>query len=296
MLFIFEGRGIKLDQEYLNLFIRHIEDESYSEETIQSYEKVITQFMRYLSAIYQKNKEPFEVNPSDIKDYIQYQTEKRGKSISTANKELTVLKTFFNYLWEKDYVKVDPCVKIKRLKQDKVVHIDYTYEEITGILNKVLANPNYHAVKKATYLLATKGLKTSDFRFKKSDVSISKDKVKIRLKHRSIALEGIESECFLEYYYDALLNETDYIFTTKNQKSGSRGPVQVMTLLNHLRTISSDYFPSHAKPLTLVSIRKAIVYYLYTKENKPIQYIATLLGIEEISASNYIKSITFQTS
>ncbi|MBT2695849.1 hypothetical protein J7E79_00090 [Bacillus sp. ISL-40] len=38
----------------------------------------------------------------------------RDKSISTVNKELAIIKTFFHYLWEINKVPVDPAVKIKR--------------------------------------------------------------------------------------------------------------------------------------------------------------------------------------
>ncbi|MEN0651315.1 MULTISPECIES: site-specific integrase [Bacillati] len=284
-----------MNTKYLQAFIKHIEDDGYSQETVISYEKVINQFTNYLYFIFKKDKDPIEINPSDIKNYLNAQIN-NGKNISTVNKELAILRTFFNYLWEKDIVKIDPTVKIKHLVQENRINVEITYDEIVNIRNKVLMNNDYSPMRKSIYLLATKGLKTSDYRFKKSDVTILDNKnpnqVEIRLKHRSLLLDGVESDCFLDYYFKSIFYDSDYVFTTKNKKSGERGPVQVMTLLNHLRAISNDYFPTHAKPLTLISIRKALAYNLYTKEKKSIQYIANLLGIEESSASNYLKKLS----
>ncbi|MEW8988170.1 MAG: integrase, partial [Bacillus sp. (in: firmicutes)] len=68
------------------------------------------------------------------------------------------------------------------------------------------------------------------------------------------------------------------------------GPVEVMSILTHLRVISKEYLPKDAPALTLISIRKALAYELYTNRTS-IQAIANLLGIEENSVSNYIKNI-----
>ena len=94
----------------------------------------------------------------------------RDKSISTVNKELSIIKTFFNYLWEINKVPVDPAVKIKRLKIEKALKVVTPYDEILSILQKAMSNQQYSKLRKAIFLLAVKGLKTADFRFKKEDV------------------------------------------------------------------------------------------------------------------------------
>ncbi|WP_318502566.1 tyrosine-type recombinase/integrase [Bacillus sp. T3] len=155
-------------------FISHIENKGYSSETIKSYEKVIGQFFYYIKNTYPDNKEPFQISPLDIKNYLEEQLEK-GKSITTINKELAIIKTMFNYFWEIDRVPVDPAVKIKRYKKHEKLKLDLSYGQITELLHRTLHHDEYSSLRKAIFLLAAKGLKTADFRFKKEDVSVLHD-------------------------------------------------------------------------------------------------------------------------
>ncbi|NMD70456.1 site-specific integrase [Bacillus sp. DNRA2] len=273
-------------------FIQAIEQKGYSEETIKSYEKVIQQFFSFIGSTYPQNKEPFQISPSDIKQYLKEQQEKQ-KSISTINKELAIIKTLFNYLWEIDKVPVDPTVKIRRIKLQERINLEITYQEILELQIKVLNNPSYSPLRKVIFLLATKGLKTADFRFTKQHVSISstRNQVEIDLSNRMITLDGVEATIFKEYYYESLTNNNHYVFITKHRAKEDPGPIQVMSILTHLRAISKDLLPEHVPALTLISIRKALIYDLY-KKRISIQSIANQLGIEEISASNYLKTIT----
>jgi site-specific recombinase XerD len=273
-------------------FIRSIENKGYSAETVKSYQKVIQQFFNYIKNVYPTNKEPFQISPSDIRNFLREQQEK-DKSISTINKELAILKTMFHYFWEIDKVPVDPAVKLKRLKVNDAITLDVSYEQIIEVLQHTLQNETYSPLRKAIFLLATKGLKTADFRFKKSNVNddISENKVEIQLRNRSIILENLESSYFQNYYYhEARENNSDFVFITKPHGEEVGGPIQVMSILSHLRAISHDYLPGDVHPFTLVSIRRALVYDLF-KKRYSIQQLAKELGIEESTASNYLKQI-----
>ena len=273
-------------------FIKHIENKGYSSETVKSYDRVCKQFFLFLKNTYLANKEPFQISPADIKNYLEEQLDKE-KSISTINKELAILKTLFNFLWEIDKVPVDPAVKLKRYKNKDTLKIEVPYQQIMEILNKTFNNKNYSPLRKAIFLLATKGLKTADFRFKKDDVNISmaENKVEINLKNRTISLVGKEAYFFKVYYDETMMKSSEYVFVTKQHGVKTGGPIQVMSILHHLRDISKDYLQEGVQTLTLISIRRALAYYLYANKDS-IQMIAKELGIEEISASNYLKQIT----
>ncbi|MGF6949983.1 site-specific recombinase XerD [Neobacillus sp. B4I6] len=57
-------------------FIRHIEDKGYSSETVKSYEKMVNQFFKYIMSSYPFSKEPFQISPTDIKNYLDEQLER----------------------------------------------------------------------------------------------------------------------------------------------------------------------------------------------------------------------------
>jgi site-specific recombinase XerD len=272
-------------------FIKYIENKGYSTETVKSYEKVIDQFFHFIRSTYPNNKEPFQISPSDIRNYLEEQLE-REKSVSTINKELAIIKTMFHYFWEIDKVPVDPAVKIKRYKIQEKLTVEILYEQIIEVLNIVLDNNQYSPLRKAIFLLAVKGLKTADFRFLKIDVKdlISEGKMEIQLKNRSIILEGKEATVFRDYFHEAMPSNSEYLFVTKPHGEEHLAPIQVMSILQHLRAISQDYLPDNVKPLTLITIRRALAYNLYTKKY-PIQSIAKEMGIEENTASSYLKNI-----
>lgn len=277
-------------------FIQHIESKGYSDETISSYKRVVTQFFNYIKFAYPDNKEPFQISAADIRNYLLEQKEGREKSISTINKELAIIKTMFHYFWEIDKVPIDPTVKIMRFTNRDKPSVDITYEEILMVKEKVLSNKNYSTVRKVIYLLATKGLKSSEFRFKKSEVidMLDKNLVEIKLRNRHIILEGLEASYFQEYYYESLTNGSDYVFITKPHGEEEGGPVQAMTIIHHLRSISKEYFKEQNFPLSLTLIRRAIAFDMYER-NLPIQIIAKELGIEENTASNYLKNIKLKS-
>lgn len=273
-------------------FIKHIEDKGYSSETVKSYEKVVNQFFKFIEKSYPLNKEPFQISPTDIRNYLEEQLE-RDKSISTVNKELAIIKTFFNYLWEINKVPIDPAVKIKRYKVEKELKVVITYDEILSILEKVLSNQDYSKLRKAVFLLSVKGLKTADFRFKKEEVldGVEENSIIIQLRSRSISLRGKEAACFREHYRETIMHsESEYVFTTTSHGEQCEGPIQVMSILNHLRAITLDSLGENSPGLTLISIRRAMALNLYLKKYS-LQVIAKELGIEENTASNYLKHI-----
>lgn len=274
-------------------FLEHLENKGYSQDTIQSYEKVIKSFFGYLSYVYKKDVDLIEISPADIKKYLKEQLN-RKKSIPTINKELSILKTFFNYLWEKNLITIDPAVKIKAMNQIKQPTVEYDYIELKKVLPQVLRNPNYTLERKSIYSLALKGFKTADYRFRKDDVNfIDNYRVKIALRNREIILDGEEAVIFRQYYKSLISEETEYVFRTKKIKNGGGGPVQVMTILYHLRKISKDYFPDHDKPLNLMLIRKAYLINLY-QQKRPLQEIAKILGVNDFSVSCYLKRLNIR--
>lgn len=283
------GRGFEMPYG----FITFIENKGYSEETVKSYDRVVAQFFSYIKKTYPMGKEPFQISASDIQNYLEEQLEK-DKTISTVNKELAILKTMFNYFWESEQVPlpIDPTVKIKRFVTKEHPVLDVTYEQLTGLLKNVLSDPSYPVVRKAIYILALKGLKTSDFRFKKSDVfeSGNCDNIRIAIKNREITLDSETSSYFQEYFNEALFNGSEYVFVTKPRGEEIGIPIQVMSILNHLRIISRDYLPEGTPLLTLVAIRRSLAYHLYTNGHS-VQMIAKELGIEESTVSNSLKHL-----
>lgn len=267
-------------------FIKHLEDKGYSQKTLIGYQRTLSIFFGYLNKKYKKALEPFQISSGDIKEFLQYRIDE-GTTLNTVNKDLSILKTFFNYLWEIDKVPVDYAVKIPRFKDENKKGSFINFSILLDIRDKVLKNTEYSAFIKSIYILGMYGLRSSEFHFKKEDVILnSDDSVTIHLSNRSITLEGEYASIFLEHFDQSLFQSSEFVFTSKKH-TDTYVAIEVMTLLLQMRKISHDYkLPIR---LTLNSMRLAYAHYLYNDEHYSIQDIASLLGIQESSAATLTK-------
>lgn len=70
-----------------------------------------------------------EVTPTTIKMYLLHCQEKRGNNTVTKNSKLRVLKTFFNYLCENEFINQqhNPTKKVRYAKEDVVIQVFSDY-------------------------------------------------------------------------------------------------------------------------------------------------------------------------
>ncbi|MDC3424291.1 site-specific integrase [Aquibacillus sp. 3ASR75-11] len=267
-------------------YTKHLEDQGKSQGTVAGYLKTIDMFFVYLDSVYGKQKEIYEISPKDIKGFLEAKLAS-GNEVKTVNKHLTILKGFFDYLWKIGKAPIDPAVKIPRYKVGEEKPSILMYEDLLDILPQVIHNPDYNSLRKTIFILAIKGLRSSEFQIPKENVIDKNNIIEIMLKKHVVRLEGIEAEEFLSYYFEAQLNGSNYLFITRKHDD-SIVPVENMSIYMHLNVISNDYdFPTK---LTLNSIRHAYAYYLYTKERMTIEQIGNKLGIESESAANLVKT------
>lgn len=265
-------------------YARYLEDEGYSPKTVETYVDVVNVFFQHLDKTYKRKKELYEISPKDIKDFLE-ELLNQGSKVSTVNKHLTILKGFFDYLWERDKIPIDPAAKIKRYQKREIKPLAYTYEQLLELQPKVLQK-DYSFLRKSVFILALRGLRTADFQFTKDCVEEKSGVVHIKQKKLTIILEGLEAECFMRYYYESLFNESDYVFVTKKH-SGEIIPIHKESLYTHLNIITKDF---KIRPrLSLNGIRHARVYYLHKKKGYTVDDIAKTFGIQKTSAANLIK-------
>lgn len=256
--------------------------------TIDSYIKILNLFFNYLHNKYKNDKEMYEVNPSDIKEFIM-QRVNSGIKVSTANKDLAILKTFFDYLWKKNIVPIDPAHKIERLENPYDVPDFLPLATLEDIKLKLLDTDRYHVMTKTIFILGVYGLQTEDFKFTKEQVVFNNNGiVLINLPNRTIDLTKEESIVFKEYYNTvALTKDTPFVFSSKKHKKQKQTeedcyvPIEVMTLLSHLRKVSNDFnLPIR---LTFRSIRWSLGYELNFNGKHTPEEVAKILGVEVIT-------------
>ncbi|QAS54798.1 tyrosine-type recombinase/integrase [Halobacillus litoralis] len=271
-------------------YSKYLEDKNKSQNTIAGYLKTIHLFFSFIDNFYEKQKEPYQISPADIKNFLNSKV-KEGNSIKTVNKHLTILKGFFDYLWRIEKVPVDPAMKIDRFLEEENKGNSLTYDLLKDTLPKVINNHNYTTLRKSIFILSTYGLRSAEFQIKKGNVIDHGNSVEILYPKRNLILYNDEAEIFLSYFFESQFNGSDYIFTTKKHDE-SLVPIEYMSLHMHFSVISQDYnFPVKITPN---DIRHAYAFYLYTEKRMVVEQIAAELGIEVVSAAQLIKNSQFR--
>ncbi len=101
-------------KEYVKDFLDFIKIErGYSENTAKSYKKDLNQFLRFA-----KVSKPRDVDREAIKSYLEH-LYNEGFSVSSAERKLACLKSFFKYLVREGKIEADPTGDIKLPKKAK---------------------------------------------------------------------------------------------------------------------------------------------------------------------------------
>lgn len=254
--------------------------------SLQTYINTIEMLFAYMKQVYKKPYiEPLDVKPSDIKGFLKNKHD-QGIATTTLNKYLAILKTYFNYMWELEKIGVDPAVKIKTFKS-KLKDIQITYNDLLKLYPKIVYSPNYSNLIKCLFILAMKGLRFSEFHFKKDDVVENKSDVLINTKKRVVKLSGEEATIFMTFYIESQFNPGEFVFTTKRQHTGEYVAIESDSLYTYIGYLRKDFNLSNA--FCLDGIRKAYAFYLVDEKDYTVDALAKELGITKFRAAALIQ-------
>lgn len=148
-------------QQGLNEYLEYMQKEkSLSDNTLESYNRDLTQFNRYLI---DKNVESINsVNKTTIITYLMH-LQKKGKSAATIARSLASIRSFFQYLLNLGLINEDPTYNLRPPKQEKKLPEILTKEEVDLLLSQPTVD-NFIGVRdKAMLILLYKtGIKVTD--------------------------------------------------------------------------------------------------------------------------------------
>jgi site-specific recombinase XerD len=264
-------------KELLYNFTEYLENNNYSKYTVNLYTDTILMFLGYIDKELKTKLEVHEIKAAHIKAFLEAK-EEEGLGQKTINKYITILKKFFEYLWDLEKIHTDPTIRIKTYKVKDTKKLKFDYQNLLEIYPKVLANPNYTDKRVSIFILAMKGLRYCDFAFQKSQVIIESDHIILDLGTRIVTLEGREAEIFSCYYHESLLNGSDYVFCSKRLEDEQWDRMSQTRIRYDLRLIAADYqFPY----LNLTDYRYLYISYLRLSLKKSVDEIAAIMGIEK---------------
>ena len=283
-------------------FTEYLESNEFSSETISDYIQVIQQLFSYIDANYKSELEVYEIGTKHLYGFLN--NKKESCSVSTVNKIISILKHFFDYLWQNQYIPIDPMSKVKRLKYvDKP--IPFVYESLLEAKMNILRDNEFNLKTKALYVLSLKGITLSELKFTKNDVFLMNNgeifiNVIGRSGHhkRTIVLNGVDAEVFYEFFQESLFIPVDYVFSrkiaidrmkNKEQFKGVEYDVihhnYIIEKIKRIRTI----YPS-LQGFTLTAARTSYIIYLYGQKRLSIEQIAYLFGMPKKNISSILEN------
>lgn len=110
--------------KYLNDFYKYLYYKEYSDNTINSYKKDLTEFL-----IFSKNKDIKTIDYNYIRTYLEYLYNKEYRA-SSINRHISSLKSFFKYLTKMEVISSNPMLLVSNSKQEKKLPNFINYNDL----------------------------------------------------------------------------------------------------------------------------------------------------------------------
>lgn len=230
-----------------------------------------------------------DVNTDDIRNFINYLSDKKEKDKTIARKVVSI-RTFFDYLMMQKKIKVNPCEKIELPKLKKTLPKTLSVEEINKLLDFKPNTALEYRNKAMLELMYATGLRVSELvNLEVNDINLKDNYVRCfgkGKKERIIPFADITTRALDEYikvYRDSLLKGyiTDKLFISSYGKGITRqGFFKILKQLAKENDINKDFSPH--------TLRHSFATHL-------LEYGADLKSISEMLGHENIKTTQIYT-
>lgn len=209
-------------EEYLTLYLSHLQNINRSDHTKTQYKTEIEFFYDFLKE--KKIEDLSQVKTLHIDLYQSFLTQK-GNGTSTRAKKMSILKSFFKYLHSREYIDRNPTealdpIKIKDV--DKKKRETLTVDEALKLIDKTTKNSIPSLKTRNRLILLTFvlcGLRVSELcQLKVTDVDIKEKTIYIRGKGGKIREVPLFDEMIpeLKEFLKTRKHQSEFLFTKKH--------------------------------------------------------------------------------
>lgn len=266
---------MKYVEDYL-LFLKT--EKKLGDNTINSYMLDLEDFFKTFNG---------SIESCTKKDILAYISTINGLEVSTVNRHISSLKSFFNYLVDESIIKVSPMEEVSSLKKAKKLPKYLSISEVNKLLNIPLNSEFDYRNKAMLELMYATGLRVSELvSIEYSNIDFENSIIRINgkgKKERIIPLGEVASyylKVYLNDYRSKLLKRNTYnqVFLNNHGKPITRQGFNY--ILENIRELTGV-----TKEITPHVLRHSFATHLL-EGGADIRSIQEMLGHENISTTN----------
>lgn len=266
---------MKYVEDYL-LFLKT--EKKLGDNTINSYILDLEDFFKTFNG---------SIESCTKKDILAYISSINGLEVSTVNRHISSLKSFFNYLVDESIIKVSPMEEVSSLKKTKKLPKYFSISEVNKLLNIPLNSEFDYRNKAMLELMYATGLRVSELvSIEYSNIDFENSIIRINgkgKKERIIPLGEVASyylKVYLSDYRSKLLKRNTYnqVFLNNHGKPITRQGFNY--ILENIRELTGI-----EKEITPHVLRHSFATHLL-EGGADIRSIQEMLGHENISTTN----------
>jgi len=266
---------MKYVEDYL-LFLKT--EKKLGDNTINSYMLDLEDFFKTFNG---------SIESCTKKDILTYISSINGLEVSTVNRHISSLKSFFNYLVDESIIKVSPMEEVSSLKKAKKLPKYLSISEVNKLLNIPLNSEFDYRNKAMLELMYATGLRVSELvSIEYSNIDFENSIIRINgkgKKERIIPLGEVASyylKVYLNDYRSKLLKRNTYnqVFLNNHGKPITRQGFNY--ILENIRELTGI-----EKEITPHILRHSFATHLL-EGGADIRSIQEMLGHENISTTN----------
>lgn len=266
---------MKYVEDYL-LFLKT--EKKLGDNTINSYMLDLEDFFKSFNG---------SIESCTKKDILTYISSINGLEVSTVNRHISSLKSFFNYLVDESIIKVSPMEEVSSLKKTKKLPKYLSISEVNKLLNIPLNSEFDYRNKAMLELMYATGLRVSELvSIEYSNIDFENSIIRINgkgKKERIIPLGEVASyylKVYLNDYRSKLLKRNTYnqVFLNNHGKPITRQGFNY--ILENIRELTGI-----EKEITPHVLRHSFATHLL-EGGADIRSIQEMLGHENISTTN----------